>query len=124
MAVDHDVKLMFSNDLLAQVSEMIKSYLDESIYYEMSFLLPAWKYLDKLVLNIQKALDSHIQMDGCIVHMDGLADDPALNWSKNSAELQALLTKIEVDITRRKNPGISRSEAAVMVALQPILVLK
>lgn len=124
MSVNQDIRISFGGDLLASVEEMVKSYSDESVHYEMAFLLPAWKYLENLVSRIQAAYKKYVQKDGCIIHMDGIENDPALDWVKNEKELQAIMTEVEVGVMRKQNRQLTKNEAAVMVALRPILVLE
>lgn len=126
MSCDHDSVASFGKNLLGSVGEMVFAYQDGSRYAELAFLQPAWDYLGNLVKKIQKASEEDIKIvkDGCIIDIVDERDPELFNWKRTRKELQALLTKVEENIYMQKNPNWSRDDAAVAVALNPILVLK
>lgn len=113
--------------VLQMTSDALDDFTQSGIHESFQFMQPAWEHMSQLGERISRYVQSEpkYRQDGCLL----VASYPRLDrlhreWEVQERKLQAILTRIDVDVARIQNPGMTRQSAKVMIGLGPRLYLK
>jgi hypothetical protein len=107
--------------------DALDDFTQSGIHENFHFMQPAWEHMSQLGKRISRYVQSEpkYRQDGCLL----VATYPRLDrlhreWEVQERKLQAILTRIDVDVAQIQNPGMTRQSAKVMIGLGPRLYLK
>lgn len=113
--------------VLQMVSDALDDFTQSGIHESFQFMQPAWEHMSQLGERVSRYVQSEpkYRQDGCLL----VASYPRLDrlhrdWEIQERKLQAVLTRVDVDVARIQNPCMTRQSAKVMIGLGPRLYLK
>jgi hypothetical protein len=104
----------------------IEEFTQRGMHADYHFMEPAWEYLAKLGARVSKHVQSEpkYRQDGCLM----VETFPGLErlhreWEVQERNLQAILTRIDIQVARMQDPTMTRDAAKVLIGLKPRLFL-